>query len=69
MSLKSSESVYGETEMELFVNLCSVPDLFLLRRQLAPLVSEHPSDFWEGHVWSLGPQLLPTVVHKPHISC
>lgn len=49
--------------------LCAAPDLFLLRRQLAPLVAQHPGDLREGHVRPLGPQLLAPVVHEAHVSC
>lgn len=40
---------------------------FLLRRQLAPLVAQHPGDLWERHFGPLGPQLLPALVHEPHV--
>lgn len=42
--------------------------LLLLGGQFAPLVAQHPGDLWEGHVRTLGPELLPPVIHETNVA-
>lgn len=42
--------------------------LLLLGGQFAPLVAQHPGDLGEGHVRTLGPELLPPVIHKSNVA-
>lgn len=42
--------------------------LLLLRGQFAPLVAQHPGDLWEGHIRTLGPELLPPVIHETNVA-
>lgn len=42
---------------------------FLLRRQFAPLVAQHPGDLRERDFGPLCSELLPALVHEAHVPC
>lgn len=58
-SLKNTVTASKEKEVQWYP--------FLLRRQFAPLIAQHPGDLRERHLGPLGSQLLPALVHEPHV--